>query len=67
MTLKVDDVGLAIRAKLDVENNPDAKALYSAVEREDISGMSFAFSVDAEEWQDLKSDMPNNQAIQENF
>lgn len=58
MTLKVDDVGLAIRAKLDVENNPDAKALYSAVEREDISGMSFAFSVDEEEWQDLKSDMP---------
>lgn len=58
MTLKVDDVGLAIRAKIDTENNPDAKALYSAVEREDISGMSLAFSVDAEEWQDLKSDMP---------
>lgn len=58
MTLKVDDVGLAIRAKLDVENNLDAKALYSAVEREDLSGMSFAFSVDAEEWQDLKSEKP---------
>jgi len=58
MTLKVDDVGLAIRAKIDTENNPDAKALYSAVEREDISGMSLAFIVDAEEWQDLKSDMP---------
>lgn len=58
MTLKVDDIGLAIRAKLDTENNPDAKALYSAVERNDISGMSFAFSVDSEEWQDLKSDMP---------
>ena len=25
MTLKVDEVGLAIRAKLDVENNPDAE------------------------------------------
>ena len=58
MTLKIDEVGLAIRAKLDVENNPDAKALYSAVEREDLSGMSFAFSVDAEEWQDLKSEKP---------
>ncbi len=58
MTLKVDEVGLAIRAKLDVENNPNAKALYSAVEREDLSGMSFAFSVDAEEWQDLKSEKP---------
>ena len=58
MTLKVDDVGLAIRAKLDVENNSDARTLYSAVEREDISGMSFAFRVSDEEWQDLGSDMP---------
>ena len=58
MTLKVDAVGLAIRAKLDTENNPDAKALYSAVERDDISGMSLAFTIDTEEWQDLKSDMP---------
>ena len=41
LTLSVDDVGLAIRAKLDVENNPDAKTLYSAVERGDLSGMSF--------------------------
>lgn len=58
MTLKVDDIGLAIRAKLDTENNPDAKSLYSAVERGDISGMSFAFRVADEEWQDLESEMP---------
>lgn len=58
MTLKVDDVGLAIRAKLDVERNSAAENLYSAIERGDLNGMSFCFSVDAEEWQDLKSDMP---------
>ena len=58
MTIKVDDVGLAIRAKLDVEKNSAAETLYSAVERGDIDGMSLAFRVDAEEWQDLKSDMP---------
>lgn len=58
MTLTVDDIGLAIRAKLDTENNPAAKTLYSSVERGDVNGMSFCFSVDAEEWQDLKSDMP---------
>lgn len=58
MTLSVDDVGLKIRAKLDVENNPDAKTLYSSVERGDISGMSFCFRVDSEEWLDLDSDMP---------
>ena len=58
LTLTIDDVGLAIRAKLDTENNQDAKKLYSAVERGDISGMSFAFRVGDEEWQNLDSDMP---------
>ena len=58
MTLTVDDIGLAFRAKLDVENNPDAKAVYSAVSRGDLNSMSFAFRVDAEEWQDLKSEKP---------
>lgn len=58
MTLAVDDVGLAFRARLDVDNNPDARALYSAVERGDISGMSFAFDVAEDDWADLDSDMP---------
>lgn len=57
LTLSVDNIGLAIRAKLDVEN-PDAKALYSAVSRRDAVGMSFSFSVDGEEWQDLEAEMP---------
>ena len=58
LRLSVDDVGLAITATLDVDNNADAKALYSAVARGDISGMSFAFVIDKEEWIDLDSEMP---------
>lgn len=58
MTLTVDDVGLAIRAKLNVEGSQNAKELYTAVERGDIGGMSFCFRVTDEEWQNLDSDMP---------
>jgi len=58
MQLFVDEEGLRIKAMLDVENNAEAKALYSAVQRSDISGMSFCFSVDDEEWDDLNSEHP---------
>lgn len=58
MQLTVDDDGLAIRVTLDTENNADARSLYSAVQRGDISGMSFMFSVNDEEWEDLQSDHP---------
>lgn len=58
MQLTVDDVGLSIRVTLDTENNADARSLYSAVKRGDISGMSFMFSVDEEEWSDLESEHP---------
>ena len=58
MQLSVDDEGLMIRANLDTENNVDAKALYSAAARSDISGMSFMFVVDKDSWDDLESDHP---------
>lgn len=58
MQLSVDDEGLGIRVVLDTENNTEARNLYSAIERGDISGMSFMFGVDAEEWEDLDSDYP---------
>lgn len=58
MQLTADSEGLVIRAKLDTENNASAKELYSAVSRGDISGMSFAFSVDGEEWENLESEHP---------
>ena len=58
MQLTVDDKGMEIRVALDTENNTEAQNLYSAVERGDITGMSFMFGVDKEEWENLKSDYP---------
>lgn len=58
MQLTTDNEGLGIRVTLDTENNSEAKALYSAVQRGDISGMSFMFSIRDEEWEDLDSDHP---------
>lgn len=58
MRLSVDEFGMTIRVVLDTENNSEARALYSAVERGDITGMSFMFGVDSEEWDDLESDHP---------
>lgn len=58
MRLSVDEFGMTIRVVLDVKNNSEARSLYSAVERGDITGMSFMFGVDSEEWDDLESDHP---------
>lgn len=58
MQLSVDENGMDIEVKLDTENNSEARALYSAVQRGDISGMSFAFAIDGEEWENLESDHP---------
>ena len=58
MQLSVDDQGMAIRVNLDVKNNSEARNLYSAIERGDISGMSFMFRIDDEEWTELESDHP---------
>lgn len=59
MKLSVDYEGLSMDfVKLDTKNNADARALYSAIERGDISSMSFMFSVDSDEWRDIESDHP---------
>lgn len=58
MQLTTDNDGLGIRVTLDTENNSEARALYSAVQRGDISGMSFMFGIRDEEWEDLDSDHP---------
>lgn len=54
----VPGVGMSIRVDLDTENNAEAKSLYSAVSRGDISGMSFMFVVDSDIWEELDSDHP---------
>ena len=58
MQLIVDNNGMGIRVNLDTENNAEAKSLYSAVKRGDITGMSFMFGISDEEWENLESDHP---------
>lgn len=58
MQMVVDEEGMNIRVLLDTENNAEARALYSAVQRGDLSGMSFMFSINSAEWDDLESDHP---------
>ena len=59
MHMTADSEGLSLDwVKLDIENNAEARALYSAVQRGDISGMSFMFSVDDEAWDNLDSEHP---------
>lgn len=59
MQLSVDNEGMQIRVDLDTENNSDARNLYSAVERGDLDGMSFMFTVEADSWDDPDSDHPS--------
>lgn len=45
MQLIPDEKGLQVKVKLDIENNTEARNLYSAIKRGDVSGMSFMFNV----------------------
>lgn len=64
MQMSIDDeVGMNIRVNLDTENNAEAKALYSAVERGDISGMSFMFQVDGDRWEDVDTEHPKRHIL----
>ena len=58
MRLSLDERGLNMEASLDVENNAEAKALYSAIQRGDMSGMSFLFTIKEDTWENLNSEMP---------
>ena len=59
-TLKLtkEPTGMWARTVLDVEGNPNAAALYSAVKREDVTGASFMFRVDQDHWEGLDTDTP---------
>lgn len=63
MQLNLDTKGLYVKADLDVENNAEAKSLYSAVKRGDIDGMSFIFYVEEDRWEDLDKDMPTRHIL----
>lgn len=58
MQMTVEEDGMKIRVDLDTENNTEAKSLYSAVNRGDISGMSFMFAVDKDTWEDIDTEHP---------
>jgi len=58
MQLSVLNEGMDIRADLDTEGNATAQALYSAISRGDVSGMSFMFSVRGDKWEGLDTDHP---------
>lgn len=55
--------GLNIEADIDTARNATALELYSAVERGDLDGMSFKFSVADERWEDLDTDYPTRHII----
>ena len=64
MQLSITDNGdMDIRVNLDTENNSESKSLYSAVERGDISGMSFMFSVAEDKWEDIDTDYPTRHIL----
>lgn len=58
LKLEVTPTGLEARTVLDVEGNPEAATLYSAVRRGDITGCSFMFRVGSDRWQGLDSSVP---------
>lgn len=59
MQLSIVNEGLDIRVDLDTENNADARKLYSAVKRGDITGMSFMFKVEECRWEDMDTEKPH--------
>ena len=63
MQLMPDDNGMAIKVNLDIENNNDARSLYSAVSRGDIDGMSFMFTVEKDSWDDPDSEHPTRHIL----
>ncbi len=58
MQMTVNEGGMDIRVELDTENNADSRTLYSAVERGDLTGMSFMFAVNEDSWEDVDTEHP---------
>lgn len=58
MQLNVSELGMDIRAELDIKASPLAQSYYSAINRGDIDKMSFMFVVGRDEWTDIDTDHP---------
>ena len=58
MQISTDAMGLTFSAGLDIQNSPKAQDYYAAVRRGDIDKMSFMFTIDGYEWENLESDHP---------
>lgn len=58
MRINTDAMGLTFEATLDVENSPKAQDYYAAIKRGDMDKMSFMFTIDGYEWENLESDHP---------
>ena len=58
MRINTDAMGLTFEAALDVENSPKAQDYYAAIKRGDMDKMSFMFTIDGYEWENLESDHP---------
>ena len=58
MTISTDAMGLTFEAGLDIEHSPAAQDFYSAISRGDIDKMSFMFTIDDFEWENIESDHP---------
>lgn len=58
MQMMVDAQGMLIRVNLDVEGNPTARSLESAIKRGDVTGMSFMYTVNADTWEGLEDAKP---------
>lgn len=58
MRFSIQPDGMHIEADLAIGRSAKAADYFTAVERGDISAMSFMFSIDGEEWRDLETDHP---------
>ena len=58
MQITTDERGLTFTAGLAIDDSPKAQDFYTAIKRGDIDKMSFMFTVDGVEWENLESDHP---------
>lgn len=58
MQIMTDAMGLEFTAGLAIDQSAKARDLYTAIKRGDIDKMSFMFTIDGYEWENLESDHP---------